>query len=277
MACEILNSLERRELKVCGFCSCWTSSEKRGKLECCSYFEPLEKWFLIVTDFFTSPTDQFTVLVVEDEQRLREMLLRAMPDMGFVAEGVGSAEQALKMLKETPRHVLVLDLNLPGMSGLDLLEIVREDWPKIQAIVLTGFGDLEAARQAIHLDVVEFLTKPCTLGDLERALERARRRLMPEPGKGPAQMEFGSPEDVEKPRQMPEAGDDHPNVFHEAEESAEQTSPSEEKLADIERKHILDALEKNGGNRAATARQLGISVRTLYYRLDEYRAQGYFD
>lgn len=229
-----------------------------------------------MTDFFTSPTDQLTVLVVEDEQRLREMLLRAMPDMGFVAEGVGSAEQALKMLKETPRHVLVLDLNLPGMSGLDLLEIVREDWPKIQAIVLTGFGDLEAARQAIHLDVVEFLTKPCTLGDLERALERARRRLMPEPGRGPAQMEFVSPEDTEKLTQPPTAEKDQPIAFHEADESTEQATSSE-KLADIERKHILDALEKNGGNRAATARQLGISVRTLYYRLDEYRAQGYFD
>jgi two-component system NtrC family response regulator len=231
-------------------------------------------------DFFSSATDHFTVLVVEDEPRLREMLLRAIPDMGFAAEGVGSAEQALKLLKDQPRHVLILDLNLPGMTGLDLLAKVREDWPKIQAVVLTGFGDLDAAKQAIHLDVVEFLTKPCTLGDLEHALERARRRLMPEPGKAaPAGEMLGAAEPLppaaglektEAPATRYAAGDSGDDAQA---ESADQL----QKLADIERKHILQTLEQNRGNRAATARQLGISVRTLYYRLDEYRAQGYCD
>jgi len=232
-------------------------------------------------EFFATADDGLMVLVVEDEQRLREMLLRAIPDMGFRAEGVSNAEQALKLLNDQPRQVLVLDLNLPGMSGLDLLEQVRERWPKVQAVVLTGYGDLDAAKKAIHLDVVEFLTKPYTLGDLERALDRARQRLMPEPGKGVSrQALFEEAPDAKE--SQPPAATAGPDAADTAAKRADADAASHdadhlEKLADIERKHILSALEKNGGNRAATARQLGISVRTLYYRLDEYRAQGHYE
>ncbi len=101
------------------------------------------------------------VLLVEDESRLREMLLRAIGEMGFEPVGAGSAEQAQRTMEHRPAPVVIVDLNLPGASGLDLLRTVRSRWPATQAIVLTGFGDLDAARQAIRLDVVDFLTKPC--------------------------------------------------------------------------------------------------------------------
>ena len=76
----------------------------------------------------------------------------------------------------------MLDLNLPGEGGIEFFKKLRDRLPRVQGIVLTGFASLEAAREAIHLDVVEFLTKPCHLGELEQALDRAMRRLAP-PGK----------------------------------------------------------------------------------------------
>ncbi len=105
------------------------------------------------------------------------MLVKATKEMGFHSEAASSAEAALRLMEHTPFPVIVVDLNLPGAGGLDLLETVRARWPDTQAIILTGFGDLQAARRAIHLEVVEFLTKPCALGDLEIALGRAYRRL----------------------------------------------------------------------------------------------------
>jgi DNA-binding NtrC family response regulator len=175
------------------------------------------------------------VLVVEDETKMRELLCRAIRGFGFRTEGVRSAEEALRLMEQSPRDAVVLDLNLPAMSGMELLEIIKKRWLDTQAIILTGFGDLDSAKCAIHLDVVEFLTKPTHLGELERALDRARRR-------------------IESARSgMPEIANEKP-----------------EKLADLERQHILDVLERNGGNRAATADALGISLRTLYYRLEEY-------
>jgi len=190
------------------------------------------------------------VMVIEDEPRLRDLLVHAIPDMGFEAVGARSAEEAIRFMDADPRGLIILDLNLPGMSGMEFFEVVRERWPHTQVIVLTGFGDLDAAKRAIHLDVVDFLTKPCHLGDLEVALDRARRRLAPiSPGAA-----------------LPVAPTE--------EESAQADAGARRKLDDIERESILAALERNSGNRTATAAELGISLRTLYYRLDEYRKKG---
>jgi DNA-binding NtrC family response regulator len=193
------------------------------------------------------PKVDASVLVVEDEPRMRELLVRAVASWGLCTQGARSAEEALRTMRERPSDMVVLDLNLPGMGGMELFELIRRQWPDTQVIVLTGFGDLESARQAIHLDVVEFLTKPCHLGELEQAVDRARKRIAPT---------------------MPEQP---------AEDPAPTPPPpsSSATLDELERQHILAALSRNQGNRTATATELGISLRTMYYRLSEYQKQGY--
>jgi DNA-binding NtrC family response regulator len=185
------------------------------------------------------------VLVVEDETRLREMLVRAVNDMGFSAQGVGNAESAARTMTDKSIDIAVLDLNLPGMNGMELFELIRRHHPATQVIVLTGFGDLEAAQKAIHFDAVDFLTKPCALGELERSLDRARVRL------------HRASTTAEPPVPVPST-----------------TSAPANTLEAVERQHILNTLEKNHGNRAATAAELGISLRKLYYRLGQYQREG---
>ena len=197
------------------------------------------------------PGEARQVLIVEDEVRLRDMLTRAVHEMGFRPIGASTAEAALRFAENRQFDIMVLDLNLPGMSGLELFERLREQQPDVQVIILTGFGDLEAARRAIHLDVVDFLTKPCALGSLEQALDRARRRrfkvVEPElPELEPEPVQFTPPEPADQPLSLEE----------------------------LEQRHILAVLEKNRGNRSATAAELGISVRKLYYRLGQYQKQG---
>ena len=203
---------------------------------------------------------ELRVLVVEDEDRLRDVLVRAIPQMGFGSIGVRSAEEARRLLEKEPFGVLILDLNLPGEDGLSFFQSVRERWPDKQVIILTGFGDLEAARQAIHLDVVDFLTKPCSLGDLEIALDRARKRLT-DPDALPR-----------RPGDMNEDEDGDRAVPSPAGTSGS-TELEGQPLRNVEKAHILAALARNEGNRQATADELGISVRTLYYRLSEYQKE----
>ena len=216
------------------------------------------------------------VLIVEDEGRMRDMLLRAVPDMGLEADAARSGTEAARMIEQGNHGILVLDLNLPDMNGLELLEKLRPQHPGLQVVVLTGYGDLEAAKQAIHLDVVEFLTKPCTLGELERALDRARQRATPDRRERIA-------EHARNQQQADAAGsgegkDSDADKADDADRNgASSSQPGKEPLRtldDLERAHILKALERNEGNRAATARELGISVRTLYYRLAEYQKKG---
>jgi two-component system response regulator RegA len=190
------------------------------------------------------PTDR--VLIVEDEQRLAEVLVRSVEQLGYRAIVAGSGEQALHCMEQDPLPVAILDLNLPGMSGMQLFERLRKAWPDTQVIILTGFGELDTARQAIRLDVVDFLTKPCHLGDLEVALSRARQRLM---------------------RDLPEVD----QTLLQAASSDTLAPDHPAKLADIERQTILAALARHDGNRDETARELGISIRTLYYRLKQYQ------
>jgi len=211
-----------------------------------------------LSEFDPSPR----VLIVEDEPRLRDMLLHALPDMGFDGAGAKSGEEAMRIMEEHPHHIIVLDLNLPGMSGLEFFQKLREDekFKNVQVVVLTGFGDLEVAQQAIHLGVADFLTKPCPLGELEAALERARKRVSPpKPKLAAADAAAAESNDPPEPVEPPPT----------AEERGAAT------LREIERDHILAALARNDGNRQATADELGISVRTLYYRLGEYQKEGF--
>lgn len=189
-------------------------------------------------------THEARVLIVEDEPRMRELLQRAVTGWGFDAVAARSGEEAIRLNDAKPFEIAILDLNLPIMDGLEALGRLREKAPSLQAIVLTGFASIDAAKRAVHLDVVEFLTKPCHLGELEQALDRALRRMAPTP-----------PEVLDQPDlPVPAAG---------------------VTLEEVERQHIISALYRNNGNRTATARELGISRRTLYYKLEEYERQGF--
>ena len=186
------------------------------------------------------------LLIVDDEARMRELLVRAVTNWQFRAVSARSGEEALRLMEKDPAAIVLLDLNLPAMSGIECLEQIRRRWPETQVIILTGFGDLEAAKAAIHFDVVEFLTKPAHMGELEQAIDRAGRRL---------------PQVLPQMEPLPpEPADDDPDST---------------RLADIERQHILAMLAKHGGNRVAAAEELGIALRTLYYRLSEYQKEGY--
>jgi len=204
------------------------------------------------------------VLVVEDEPRMRQMLLSAVPNMGFECAGARSAEEALKALNETEYQLIILDLNLPGMDGIEFFERVRKNLPHTQVVILTGFGDLDVAKRAIRLNVADFLTKPCPLGDLERALDRARRKWVQ-----------SLQTDDKAVRPMPDLShipEDEPQSP--AAVASDDDDDSASTLENIERTHILAALERNDGNRAATAKELGISVRKLYYRIAQYQTDG---
>jgi DNA-binding NtrC family response regulator len=199
------------------------------------------------------------LLIVEDERRLREMLHAAATEMGLVPTVASSAEGAIRLLEHEAFSVALVDLNLPGMDGLDLCEQLHRCRPPVQVVILTGFGDLDAARRAIRLEVVDFLTKPCGMDDLEMALVRAQRRWL-DRWDGPAPVAEPLAE-APVPRPPPAgAGSD-----------AGWARPS---IETVERELIVAALGRHGGNRQAAAAELGISVRKLYYRLRQYQRPG---
>ncbi len=196
-------------------------------------------------------THHRTVLIVEDGSRFRDMLTRALREMNYAPKPVADAEAAIQSLTQESAAIALVDLGLPGMSGLELCQYLHEHHPDIQIVILTGFGDLEAAKQAIRLDVVDFLTKPCEHSELEIALDRAYRRSIA--------------------RHKEQTESINTDGTTEQTNQTDQSAHSIKTIEELERKHILDAIERHNGNRTKAAKELGISVRTLYYRLSRYK------
>jgi DNA-binding NtrC family response regulator len=106
------------------------------------------------------------ILVVDDDADLRQAIVEILTVDGFEVHGVGTAEDAHRMLAQTAYDVLVTDNNLPGQHGIELLEETLVRYPQIVAIVMTGFGTVETAVQAIKKGAYDYLSKPFKLVEL---------------------------------------------------------------------------------------------------------------
>ncbi|WP_404309566.1 sigma-54-dependent transcriptional regulator [Neorhodopirellula lusitana] len=116
------------------------------------------------------------LLLVDDEEDSRRSSAKWMARKGHDVVDVSNAAEALSLLERESFDVGVFDMNMPGMSGLELLQRVHEDNIDIEVIMLTGQGTVETAVSAMKMGACDFLSKPCALGDLEHHCFRARER-----------------------------------------------------------------------------------------------------
>src|SRR5919199_5939944 len=120
------------------------------------------------------------VLVVDDDNVLRKVVTDQLSRSGFDAASAASAQEALEALRETDYDVILLDIQMPGMSGLDALRQIRqiEDAPEV--IMLTADTSLATGIEAMRLGAYDYLTKPSTLDEMEAVIRKAdeKRRLI---------------------------------------------------------------------------------------------------
>ncbi len=116
------------------------------------------------------------LLLVDDEEDSRRSSAKWMQRKGHDVTDVASATEALSLLERDSFEVAVFDMNMPGMSGLELLQRVQEERIDVEVIVLTGQGTIETAVSAMKMGACDFLLKPCSLSSLEHHCFRARER-----------------------------------------------------------------------------------------------------
>lgn len=116
------------------------------------------------------------VLLVDDEEDYVKAMAERMDMRDLHSQVALSGEEALTVLEENPPDVIVLDLRMPGMQGMEVLERVRKDHPHIQVIILTGHGGEEEEAEARRLGAFEYLQKPADTGQLVRTIQGAWRR-----------------------------------------------------------------------------------------------------
>jgi len=117
-----------------------------------------------------------SILLVDDEEGIRRVLAFSLADLGYVVRTAANAEEALALFRQSPPDVVLTDIKMPGMDGLELLRVIKAESPDTEVVLITGHGDMNLAIQGIKRDATDFVTKPISDDALEIALSRAFER-----------------------------------------------------------------------------------------------------
>jgi len=112
------------------------------------------------------------ILVVDDENYMREIVRHALEDTGFQVEEAADGKAALQMIRRYPYDVIVTDLRMPGSSGEKILEEALSIFPETIVIIMTGFGNIQTAVEAIRCGAYDYLPKPFQLDELVMRVEK---------------------------------------------------------------------------------------------------------
>ncbi len=171
-----------------------------------------------------------SILIVDDEDYFRERLVKAFMKRGFLVYAAADYDEAIALIKSEKPDMAVVDLKMPGKSGLEVIKVGLGIHPALKAVVLTGYGSIATATDAVRLGALYYLPKPADVGDILSAFSREPEVNLPQ-----------QPEDFEAPS-----------------------------LARTEWEHINRIMADCDGNISETARRLGIHRRTLQRKLYKY-------
>jgi DNA-binding response OmpR family regulator len=117
--------------------------------------------------------EKYRVLLVDDEVEFVTTLAERLALRGIDVRTVFNGEEALRIMETDPPQVLVLDLMMPGLSGMDVLHYVRSNYPQVQVILLTGQGSTRAGIEGMRLGAFDYLMKPLTIEELMDKIRKA--------------------------------------------------------------------------------------------------------
>ena len=117
------------------------------------------------------------ILIVEDEAPMCELLMSFFSDKGYRVDAIQNGEGALGRLEEQDYALVITDIKLPGMSGLELLARIRVNWPEVAVIIMTAFSSISSAVEAMKLGAEDYIGKPFQLDELAITVEKALERL----------------------------------------------------------------------------------------------------
>jgi len=119
-----------------------------------------------------------SILLVDDEEDIRDVLRLPLMDLGFEVIEAESGEDALTLFREVHPPMVLTDIKMPGMDGIELLQRVKRENPETEVIMITGHGDMDLAVKSLKYDATDFITKFINVDVLEIALRRVVERIL---------------------------------------------------------------------------------------------------
>lgn len=179
-------------------------------------------------------------LIVDDERDIRELLSLTLNRMGLNASSAGTLLEAKKIINEQNFDICLTDMRLPDGNGIELIQYVAQHYPHIPIAMITAYGDVQSAVNALKSGAFDFVSKPVDLSELREIIQRGLLLSINTP-KG----------------NLNES--DSPSI----------TQPLPEALERLERAKIQSALESCRFNKTKAAAQLGITFRALCYKMEK--------
>ena len=179
-------------------------------------------------------TPKPSVLLVDDDERLRSRMARAFEERGYEVQQAGGYDASIAIAPAESTELAVVDLRMPGKSGLEVVRELHRIDPATKIVVLTGYGSIATALEAMRLGATHYLTKPADVDEVIASFDRDNS----ETGEEPSITEGEAPE-----------------------------TPS---LARVEWEHIQRVLTDCDGNITKAAERLGIHRRSLQRKLAKY-------
>ncbi|MDQ1331021.1 MAG: hypothetical protein QG578_1286 [Thermodesulfobacteriota bacterium] len=118
-----------------------------------------------------------TILIVDDEEGIRKVLGISLSDMGYKVISAENGETALALFRNIKPQIVLTDIKMPNMDGIELLRSLKEEAPDTEVIMITGHGDIDLAIKSLKFEATDFVTKPVNDEVLEIALKRAEERI----------------------------------------------------------------------------------------------------
>ena len=189
------------------------------------------------------------LLVIDDEEIVRESLASWLEEDGYEVDTAPDGASGLARLQASAYAVLLVDLKMPGMDGLEVLAKAREIRPEVPLIIMTAYATVDTAVRAMKQGAIDYLVKPFEPEELSLMVDRLTS----------AQADRRKP-GVDLATATPPA-------------AAVPIAPvtAAESLRDVERKHIVGILKHHGWNISRSAKALGIDRVTLYSKIKKYQ------
>ena len=122
-------------------------------------------------------SSNWKVLLIDDEKDIRDVLTISLQDAGYEVVSAADGKAGLLRCDEIVPQIVITDIRMPGMDGIQVLETIKKKYPDIEVIVATAFGEMDLAIRALQLDASDFITKPIGDEALYLALKRAKDRF----------------------------------------------------------------------------------------------------
>jgi len=117
------------------------------------------------------------ILLIDDEEGIRKVLGITLEDIGYEVLSAENGEEALRLFRKTVPPIVLTDIKMPGIDGIQVLKTIKDESPDTEVIMITGHGDMELAIRSLKFDATDFITKPINDDALEIALKRANEKI----------------------------------------------------------------------------------------------------